>query len=152
MVDVVDRATRSRMMAGIKGGHTKPEREVRSALHRLGFRFRLHAKLPGRPDLVLPRYRAVIFVHGCFWHRHKGCRFSTTPSTNVEFWNAKFQANVARDKIKAGELEALGWRVITIWACRTKRQHMLRLARLISRHGASQAARPSRGPRRAQKT
>ena len=98
MTDVVDRATRSRMMSGIRGRDTKPEKQVRSFLHRAGLRFRLHASLPGKPDLVFPKHGAVVFVHGCFWHRHAGCRYATTPSSNVDFWQAKFDANVARDK------------------------------------------------------
>lgn len=99
MVDVVERVTRSRMMSGIRGRDTKPEMQVRSFLHREGLRFRLHAALPCSSDLVLPRYRAAVFVHGCFWHRHAGCRYATTPSTNVEFWKAKFGGNVARGNI-----------------------------------------------------
>lgn len=117
MADVVDRATRSRMMSGIRGKNTRPEIAVRKGLHRLGLRFRLHARLPGRPDLVFPRHRTAVFVHGCFWHRHAGCRFATTPATNAEFWQAKFANNVERDLRKIGELEHLGWRVIVVWAC-----------------------------------
>src|SRR4051812_26276050 len=98
MTDVVDRKTRSRMMSGIKGRDTQPELLVRSFLHRAGFRFRLHAKgIVGRPDLVLPKYRAVVFVHGCFWHRHN-CKFATNPKTNSAFWRKKFAENVARDR------------------------------------------------------
>ena len=98
MTDIVDQQTRSRMMSGIRGKNTKPELALRRALHARGFRFRLHSgKVHGRPDLVLPKHRAVVFVHGCFWHRHEGCRYATTPSTRPEFWRAKFDANVARD-------------------------------------------------------
>lgn len=104
-------------MSGIRGKDTKPELVVRSHLHRAGLRFRLHAKLPGRPDLVLPKYRTVLFVHGCFWHRHKGCRYSTTPTSNAAFWQGKFQANVERDKVAKKALEELGWRVRVIWSC-----------------------------------
>ncbi|BCA30458.1 hypothetical protein PtoMrB4_44350 [Metapseudomonas otitidis] len=106
------------MMAGIRGSNTSPEMKVRRLLHRHGFRYRLHQKnLPGRPDLVLSRYRVCIFVHGCFWHRHPGCRYATTPKTRPEFWQAKFEQNVARDaKVKA-ELLVLGWRVIELWEC-----------------------------------
>lgn len=118
MVDVVDRATRSRMMAGIKGVNTKPERDLRTALHARGFRYRLHAKnIVGRPDLVFPKYRAVVFVHGCFWHRHKGCRYTTTPATRPEFWEAKFEANIARDERVEAELQVAGWRVAIVWEC-----------------------------------
>lgn len=118
MVDIVDKATRSRMMAGIRGRDTKPEMLLRKALHRRGFRFRLHARdVPGRPDLLLPRYRAAIFVHGCFWHRHNGCRYSTTPATNPEFWQRKFDSNVERDQRDLKALEAAGWRVAIVWEC-----------------------------------
>ena len=118
MADVVDAATRSRMMSGIRGRDTQPERVLRSALFARGLRFRLHRRdLPGRPDLVLSRYRAVIFVHGCFWHRHPGCRFSTRPATNVRFWSDKLAANVARDASRLDELRALGWRVAVVWEC-----------------------------------
>jgi DNA mismatch endonuclease, patch repair protein len=118
VVDIVDKATRSRMMAGISGSDTKPERDLRLALHRLGFRYRLHAKnMAGRPDIVFPKYRAAVFVHGCFWHRHQGCRYTTTPVTRPEFWQAKFESNVARDKrVEAALLDA-GWRVKTVWEC-----------------------------------
>lgn len=118
MTDIVDQQTRSRMMAGIRGKDTKPELVLRRALHARGFRFRLHPKnIHGRPDLVLPKYRAVVFVHGCFWHRHQGCRYTTTPSTRQEFWQAKFAANVARDEAVQGKLMKDGWRVATVWEC-----------------------------------
>ncbi|WP_342662900.1 very short patch repair endonuclease [Amorphus coralli] len=114
----MDQQTRSRMMAGIRGKNTKPELALRRALHARGFRFRLHSKVvPGRPDLVLPRYRAGVFVHGCFWHRHEGCRYATTPSTRQEFWQGKFAANVARDAAVRGWLLEEGWRVATVWEC-----------------------------------
>src|SRR5690554_4709711 len=118
MADIVDSKTRSRMMSGIKGKHTRPELLVRSGLHRLGFRFRLHPRnLSGRPDLILPKYRVAIFVHGCFWHRHPGCKYATTPTTREDFWRAKFEANVERDRRKARELREAGWRVLTVWEC-----------------------------------
>jgi DNA mismatch endonuclease (patch repair protein) len=118
MADTVNKATRSRMMAKIGGKNTKPEMTIRRALHARGFRFRLHvASMPGRPDIVLPKYRAVILVHGCFWHRHSGCRYSTTPATRPEFWLEKFQQNVKRDQRTLNELRALGWRVATAWEC-----------------------------------
>lgn len=117
MADVVDAATRSRMMSGIRGVNTKPERHVRSLLHREGFRFRLHAReLPGRPDIVLPRYRAVIFVHGCFWHGHV-CHLFRLPSTRPEFWSAKIERNKENDKAAIAGLQARGWRVATVWEC-----------------------------------
>jgi DNA mismatch endonuclease (patch repair protein) len=126
MADVVDRATRSRMMSGIRGKNTIPERLVRSYLHRSGLRFRLHVKgLPGRPDLVLPRYKAIVEVHGCFWHRHPHCRFATTPATNRRFWGAKFRENTTRDRRNRRRLEQLGWRVFTIWECEIKESRKL---------------------------
>ena len=117
MADVVDSATRSRMMSGIRGTNTKPERQVRSLLHRHGFRFRLHAReLPGKPDIVLPRRRAVVFVHGCFWHGH-ACPLFRLPGTRREFWQAKIERNRANDRRAATALAAAGWRVGTIWEC-----------------------------------
>lgn len=130
-MDVVDRATRSRMMSGIRGKGTKPELAVRSFLHRAGLRFRLHAKLPGKPDLVLPKYRTAVFVHGCFWHRHEGCRYATTPASNVEFWHEKFSGNVQRDERVKRQLEEQGWRVETIWACQLGEAELSRLANRI---------------------
>lgn len=118
MADVVDTATRSKMMAGIRGKDTTPELALRRALHGAGFRFRLHAReLPGRPDLVLPRWRVAVQVHGCFWHRHPGCRYATDPATRPEFWSAKFAGNVARDARNHAALLASGWRVATVWEC-----------------------------------
>ena len=131
MADVVDRATRSRMMSAIRGRDTRPELEVRRLLHREGLRFRLHAALPGKPDLVFPKYEAVVFVHGCFWHRHPNCRYATTPASNQEFWQAKFNANVARDKRVLARLRREGWRVFTVWACRIMEGRMRALARQI---------------------
>jgi DNA mismatch endonuclease (patch repair protein) len=105
-------------MSRIRSRDTGPERQVRSALHRAGYRFRLHRKdLPGRPDIVLPKYRTVVFVHGCFWHRHSRCRFAYTPKSRVAFWNAKFAANVARDRRNVRELKRLGWHVVNVWEC-----------------------------------
>lgn len=132
MADIVDRATRSRMMSGIRGADTTPERLVRSYLHRAGLRFRLHARdLPGSPDVLLPRWRTAVFVHGCYWHRHRGCRFATTPSTNRAFWRRKFAANEARDRRNVRRLRALGWRVITVWECRTDDRTLERVVRRI---------------------
>lgn len=126
MADIVDKATRSRMMAGIRGTDTKPERLVRSWLHRQGLRFRLHKSgLPGRPDIILSKYRAAIFVHGCFWHRHPGCRYATTPASNAAFWQEKFRKNVERDRKKTAELRRLGWRVLTIWECQVGGERQL---------------------------
>lgn len=118
MVDIVSEAVRSRMMASIRGTGTKPELVVRRFLHSKGFRFRLHVRnLPGSPDLVLAKFRLVIFVHGCFWHRHAGCRFATTPEKNFDRWQCKFDQNIKRDKRVLEELSALGWRVMVIWEC-----------------------------------
>ena len=118
MVDVVDRATRSRMMSGIQGKNTKPELVVRQYLHGQGLRFRLHVRhLPGIPDLVLPKYKAVVFVHGCFWHHHSGCKYATMPSTRVSFWANKLSDNVARDEYQTAALGGLGWRIFVVWEC-----------------------------------
>ena len=105
-------------MAGVRGKDTKPELALRKALHARGFRYRLHAKrLPGNPDLVFARHRAVCFVHGCFWHRHPGCRYATTPKTHTDFWDAKFAATVARDRRNRIRLLQEGWRVAVVWEC-----------------------------------
>ena len=133
MADVVDARTRSRMMSGIRGKDTRPEMLVRRELHRLGFRFRLHdARLPGKPDLVLRKHSAVIFVHGCYWHRHEGCRYATTPATRREFWLAKFAANVERDRRDQAALRARGWRVFVVWECVLRRDSTRTIARLAS--------------------
>jgi DNA mismatch endonuclease (patch repair protein) len=109
------------MMGNIRGRNTKPELLVRSALHRLGFRFRLNdGSLPGTPDIVRPRYRAVIFVHGCFWHRHAGCRLTAMPQTRPEFWQAKFAGTVARDQAAELALLSAGWRLAIVWECETR--------------------------------
>lgn len=105
-------------MSRIKSGNTAPEIAVRSILHRLGYRFRLHDRsLPGRPDIVLKRHRAIVFVHGCFWHRHRGCKFAYAPKSNVAFWTTKFEGNVARDKEALRRLRRDGWRVLVVWEC-----------------------------------
>ena len=117
MVDIVDAATRSRMMSGIRGRNTKPELLIRSLLHRRGFRFRLDARdLPGRPDIVLPRYGAVIFVHGCFWHGHD-CPLFKWPQTRPDFWREKIGRNRANDERSRAALLAAGWRVGVVWEC-----------------------------------
>ncbi len=124
MIDVVDQATRSRMMSGIREKNTKPERVVRSFLHRAGLRFRLHAELPGKPDVVLPRCHTVVFVHGCFWHRHAGCKYATTPGSNVAFWQEKFAANKRRDAVVKRRLRRLGWQVHVVWSCQLNQRKM----------------------------
>jgi len=109
-------------MARIGPKDTKPEILVRRALHRLGFRFRLHRRdLPGRPDIILPKRRTAIFVHGCFWHRHPGCRRTTTPKTREAFWRSKFDANISRDRKATEALEQAGWKVLVLWECETNR-------------------------------
>lgn len=121
MADTITRERRSWNMSRIKGRDTGPELRLRSLLHRAGFRFRLHAKeLPGKPDIVLPKYRAAIFVHGCFWHRHDGCRNATMPSTRTEFWKSKFASNVDRDERNRAALTTAGWTVFTVWECELK--------------------------------
>ena len=111
-------SVRSRNMAAIRGKNTAPELAVRRILHAMGLRFRLHRKdLPGRPDIVLPKHRTVVFVHGWFWHRHEGCRYTTAPKTRQEFWQSKFAANVERDSRNGTDLQQLGWRVIVVWEC-----------------------------------
>jgi DNA mismatch endonuclease (patch repair protein) len=113
-------------MSRVRGKHTKPEWIVRRAAHARGLRFRLHRKdLPAHPDLVFPKYRVALFVHGCFWHRHPGCAKASMPKSRTEFWQDKFDANVARDARSEAELRALGWRVLTIWECETKRPELL---------------------------
>lgn len=117
-MDGTDAAARSALMGRIRGVDTGPEMAVRRAAHRLGYRFRLHCRsLPGRPDIVFPSRRAAIFVHGCFWHRHEGCRKASTPKTRVEFWEAKFARNVERDAEVQQRLRVAGWRVLVIWEC-----------------------------------
>ena len=121
MADVVPAKVRSRMMSGIQGKDTKPELNVRRALHASGYRFRLHRKdLPGSPDIVMPGRRVAIFVHGCFWHAHQGCKYAKTPSTRTEFWTAKLQGNVDRDRRAADKLAEMGWRVLNVWECSTR--------------------------------
>ena len=112
---------RSRIMRSVRQTNTGPEITVRRALHGLGLRFRLHRRdLPGTPDIVLPKYKIVIFVHGCFWHRHKGCRKASTPKTRVEFWTEKFDRNVERDRRTETAVLERGWRVWTIWECEVR--------------------------------
>jgi len=131
MVDVVPKYKRSVMMSGIRAKDTRPEIKLRKYLHSAGFRYRLHVRgLPGSPDVVLPRYRLAIFVHGCFWHRHRGCRYAATPATRPEFWIEKFEKNRERDMRAQSELLALGWRVAIVWECSFKRSSSDPLIRL----------------------
>ena len=113
-------AARSALMRRVRGRNTAPERAVRRTAHALGYRFRLHRRdLPGTPDLIFPRLRKAVFVHGCFWHRHAGCSRTTTPRTRAAYWRDKFERNVERDRRNAAALQALGWEVLVVWECET---------------------------------
>ncbi|MEW7974478.1 MAG: very short patch repair endonuclease [Candidatus Thiodiazotropha endolucinida] len=125
-MDKLSPEKRSEVMSAVKGKDTNPEVRVRKALHANGYRFRLHRKdLPGKPDIVLPKYNTCIFVHGCFWHQHPGCKRATLPTTRREFWTKKFQANKKRDSQTKEQLEKLGWHVCIIWECKTKNSETL---------------------------
>ena len=127
MMDTLSKEKRSWNMSRIKGKNTRPEILVRSLLHRLGYRFRLHRKnLPGKPDIVLPKYKTVIFVHGCFWHRHENCKYAYSPKSRVDFWKEKFAGTVKRDKQHIKQLNEMGWRVEVIWECETNDQNRLK--------------------------
>ncbi|HDS1725593.1 very short patch repair endonuclease [Pseudomonas putida] len=131
MADRLSSQRRSWNMSRIKSRDTSPELAVRKVLYRMGFRYRLHSPaVPGRPDIVLKRFRAAIFVHGCFWHRHPGCKFAYVPKSRVEFWTKKFEANVRRDETVKKQLSDLGWKSLTIWECETRSsetiEHLLR--------------------------
>ncbi|HEF4725396.1 TPA: DNA mismatch endonuclease Vsr [Burkholderia multivorans] len=127
-MDSLSPAERSERMSRIKGRNTKPELVVRSVIHRMGYRYRLHGKgLPGRPDLVFAKRRKVIFVHGCFWHRHEGCRLARLPKSRLDFWRPKLEANAERDKQVERRLTELGWKVLTIWECEVKDEVVLSL-------------------------
>ncbi|MCL6477518.1 MAG: very short patch repair endonuclease [Peptococcaceae bacterium] len=122
-MDIWSKEKRSQVMSHIHSKDTKPEMAVRSLLHRMGYRFRLHKReLPGCPDIVLPKYNSVIFVHGCFWHLHEGCRDGTVPKTQHEKWKLKLERNVKRDKLHYEELQKLGWKVLVIWECEVEKQ------------------------------
>lgn len=137
------------MMAGIGGKNTEPERTVRSYLHRQGLRFRLHKPgIPGRPDVVLPRYRAVVFVHGCFWHRHVNCRFAYTPKSNRTFWSRKFRENVDRDRRTLSRLRNAGWHVFVIWECSLSENRLESLVRRIKSEERSREGKLSTRKRR----
>lgn len=134
MADVVDKATRSRMMAGIRGKNTQPELSVRRYLHGKGLRFKLCDQgLPGKPDIVLPKWRAVVFVHGCFWHRHAECKYAATPKSNSAFWISKLEANRNRDAKNQAKLRDLGWRVFVLWECQVSEEKLLELVCSITK-------------------
>lgn len=121
MADVLTPIQRHNCMSKIKGRDTKPEIKIRSWLHRNGYRFRIQkSDLPGKPDIVLKKYNLAIFVNGCYWHRHPGCRYTTTPATNKEFWQKKFAQNVSRDKVCIEKLKASGWNTLVIWECQVR--------------------------------
>ena len=135
MVDRLTVRERSWNMSRIRGKDTKPEIAVRSILHRMGYRFRLHRRdLPGNPDIVLPKHHAVVLVHGCFWHRHKGCKYAYTPKSRVDFWKKKLTENVERDKRNRKALRQEGWKVVVVWECelRDPDKLVMRLSREIS--------------------
>lgn len=123
--NVLDDVARRRMMAGFRSKDTKPEMIVRRALHALGYRFRLHRRnLPGKPDIVLPKHRAAILVHGCFWHQHEGCREARMPRTRQDYWTEKFRRNLQRDEVTEAALRELGWNVHVIWECEACRPEL----------------------------
>jgi DNA mismatch endonuclease (patch repair protein) len=133
MADTVSPEVRSRMMSGIRAKDTKPELIIRRGLHAMGLRFRLHAKeLPGKPDLILPKYRAVIFVHGCFWHAHE-CALFKWPKSREEFWREKISRNRNNDRVNSAKLAALGWRRLTIWECTIKRNDIAQHKKILDR-------------------
>lgn len=134
MTDPLTPEKRSWLMGRIRSANTKPELVLRSLLHRCGYRFSLRRKdLPGKPDIVLRKYRTVIFVHGCFWHRHPECRQATVPQTRPDFWTEKFARNVARDQRNQEELVALGWQVLVIWECELRRDPLAVLEQMVAR-------------------
>lgn len=131
-MDVFSKEQRSRNMSRVGGKNSKPELAVRSVLHQLGYRFRLHrADLPGKPDITLPKHRKIIFVHGCFWHGHQDCSRSKRPTTNESFWRDKLDKNIARDRANIRVLQQAGWNVLIVWGCETKDTRMLR-SKLLS--------------------
>jgi len=126
MADHLSKIKRSWNMAQIRAKNTAPEKLVRSFLHNMGYRFRLHRKdLPGKPDIVLPKYKKIIFVHGCFWHQHKGCKRATMPKSNKRYWKNKLENNIKKDIINRNELKRLGWEVLIIWECEAKKENIL---------------------------
>ncbi len=122
-MDKISKSQRSLIMSKVHSKDTAPEMIVRSLLHRMGYRFRLHQKvLPGKPDIVLPKYKTIIEIRGCFWHRHEGCQRASTPKSNTEYWQKKFENNIERDQLNEIKLKKLGWKVIIIWECEVKNE------------------------------
>lgn len=146
MTDIVDTDTRSKMMSRIRGKDTGPEVAVRKFLFSRGFRFRLHdKKLPGRPDIVLRKYRSVVLVHGCFWHQHPGCKYAYKPKSNKTFWRRKLRSNIRRDKEIQQHLKIMGWRVFVVWECKQSETALNRLAKNIkNRFQKSRSGRSNR--------
>ncbi|MDR2928167.1 MAG: very short patch repair endonuclease [Cytophagaceae bacterium] len=133
-MDIWDKKKRSECMSKIRSKDTKPELALRKALFARGFRYRVNDKhLPGKPDIVLPKYKTIIFLHGCFWHRHEGCKYAYTPKTNTKFWVDKITSNVERDKVNLQKLTALGWNVLTVWECEIRHEYKHDLTPLIDR-------------------
>lgn len=143
MVDVHSPATRSFNMSRIRGKNTVPELALRSLLHRAGYRFRLHRdNLPGRPDIVLPGSKVAVYVHGCYWHRHMGCRYNTMPSSNVDFWRSKFERTVERDRENIEAITSAGWRPVIVWECELRASPDAALSRI------GDAIATARGPQK----
>jgi DNA mismatch endonuclease (patch repair protein) len=133
-VDIFDKDKRSEVMSKIRSKDTKPERTLRKLLFARGFRYRVNVpNLPGKPDIVLPKYKTVIFLHGCFWHSHEGCKYAYTPKTNTKFWIDKITSNAERDKVNAEKLTALGWNIVTVWECEIRYTHKHNFTPLIDR-------------------
>lgn len=149
VIDIVDRRRRSELMANIRGWDTAPERAVRRIAHRMGLRFRLRRRdLPGRPDLVLPKHRLAVFVHGCFWHQHEGCQYAHIPKTRTGYWKLKFTRNVMRDKENEESLRSLGWRVVVVWECEVGDEDGVgKRLRAAIRSNVSSPGREKRGSR-----
>lgn len=142
-MDIFTREKRSQIMSRIGGKNTKPELIVRSLLHNMGYRFRLHRKdLPGKPDITLPKYKKVIFIHGCFWHSHQDCSRSTRPSTNEKFWQEKLDKNIERDKLNIKNIEMLGWSSLVVWTCEVRDVDRLKI-KLISFLESRQQVNPT---------